>query len=1099
MTKINFQKLTPESGSNIEVYDKAFEFVFNNDDVRNIAITGSYGSGKSSLIKSYEKINGTTFTTISLTHFKDSDISNLKDNEKYAMDDVIEEKIVNQLIQQLEPSTIRKSIFKVKTDYSKSITFSLSITFVLCIFGIIIYSNKNVSNIFRFIALFIFLFSLLVIIYWLIEIQDNHNILKKININGNGVELENNNISFFDKYIDEIIYLLEKNKYDNIALEDIDRFNDVNIFEQLREINRLANLRLNKNNRTIRFFYLIRGDLLEEKEMSKFFDFEIPIIPVVSNSNSFNKLKEWIENEENTLNLKFLRNICLYIDDMRLLKSIYNDYIIYKNRLSNDIHLDENKLFAMMVYKNIFPKDFSELQFERGLVRDLFENKTSYIEAKITEIEKESKYNQINKVDIEHEKDKAKNVSLSKILTEKGWGIYTKENFDKPKYNYIKNSYYYDLLKYLLKEGKIDENYSDYISYFYSNDITNTDKKFLRSLTDSVSLDFNYSLKNPELVLEYLDESDFDKLEIANLDLIKYVSKANIKYFEKAIKRVKREDDILFLVKFLQLNDLDNETIIPLIISIWPACCYEALRDKSLFSKEEQKQFIFTILSFAESSAIEELNIDDKLKNYLENTEQLYSCLSEEDFNLDRIAMNITELNIEVNRIDFSDCTEKIAKYIYENHLYAMNFDNINSAYKKYYRRKKDLQDFSEIYAQDTPLKEYINSNINIVINVLKDNLQFNDDEEVILQILNHDELREECAELYIKKAKRKINKIKEVKTSLWKTLIKNGKVKYSSDNIVDYFKQFGFDELVSKFINSGKSIIELDSNLDENVRNNMLDQLLVNKTISIEKTDEFFKSLNIGNRKLRSTNIDEEKVKILIKYSILSVNIENLIFLRNNYSKDVIYFYIENNISAYNNLINQGYANIDELKFVLNSRTISLEDRIETIKKMGLKLSVVDNRFDEQVNKFIIKNYDLYLEEKDKNELVINYSNYEKYSPEIIEMATNSIANILQKAIPIDKDLRTILLNSSILETNKKILLKQSIESDDLETVKKNLLIMGYDELAKIFEKKRKINIKKSMDAEELLELLKKSKFIDDFEINDNKYKVSKNKKLFQ
>lgn len=216
MAKLNFQKLTPEVESNIEVYDQAFEFIFNNDDVQNIAISGSYGSGKSSLIKSYEKKYGQTFTNISITHFnKNGDKNNVTD-------DVIEEKIINQLIQQLDPSTIRKSTFKVKTDYSRDRTFILSTTSVLCIGGILIYSNRNIPKNIQLGALFVFLFTLWIIVYWLIEIQNNHNILKKISVNGNGVELENNDRSYFDKNINEILYLLEKNKYNNIVFEDID-------------------------------------------------------------------------------------------------------------------------------------------------------------------------------------------------------------------------------------------------------------------------------------------------------------------------------------------------------------------------------------------------------------------------------------------------------------------------------------------------------------------------------------------------------------------------------------------------------------------------------------------------------------------------------------------------------------------------------------------------------------------------------------------------------------------------------------------------------------------------------------------------------------
>ena len=53
--KYNFEKLTPNRKANISVYEEAIEFVFDNSDVTNIAISGAYGAGKSSVIESYEK------------------------------------------------------------------------------------------------------------------------------------------------------------------------------------------------------------------------------------------------------------------------------------------------------------------------------------------------------------------------------------------------------------------------------------------------------------------------------------------------------------------------------------------------------------------------------------------------------------------------------------------------------------------------------------------------------------------------------------------------------------------------------------------------------------------------------------------------------------------------------------------------------------------------------------------------------------------------------------------------------------------------------------------------------------------------------------
>ena len=67
MSDLRFQKLTPTSNVDLNAYEEGFEFIFSNDDIRNIAISGPYSSGKSSLLESYKKKHlQKTFIHISL-------------------------------------------------------------------------------------------------------------------------------------------------------------------------------------------------------------------------------------------------------------------------------------------------------------------------------------------------------------------------------------------------------------------------------------------------------------------------------------------------------------------------------------------------------------------------------------------------------------------------------------------------------------------------------------------------------------------------------------------------------------------------------------------------------------------------------------------------------------------------------------------------------------------------------------------------------------------------------------------------------------------------------------------------------------------------
>lgn len=76
--------------------------------------------------------------------------------------------------------------------------------------------------------------------------------------------------------------------------------------------------------KNIHFLYLLRDDIFVSKDRTKFFDYIIPIVPVLDSSNSYDQFLA-ILNKGGVRCLfdkKFSQGLSLYIDDMRLLKYI---------------------------------------------------------------------------------------------------------------------------------------------------------------------------------------------------------------------------------------------------------------------------------------------------------------------------------------------------------------------------------------------------------------------------------------------------------------------------------------------------------------------------------------------------------------------------------------------------------------------------------------------------------------------------------------------------------------------------------------------------------------------------------------------------------
>lgn len=421
-----FYKLTPTDDVEMGIYDKAMDYVFAHEDIRNIAISGVYGAGKSSMFESYKKEHPQKkFIHISLAHFtstiaKDEEDDNKGEESDEKREIALEGKIINQLVHQIDPQKVPLTNFRIKKnmDRKQVLKVSLLITAFITITCFLRFKNtwENMiggfsSNILRKVLQFTttneiefvmgtaVLIILGIAIYEGVKLQKSVKLFKKLTFQGNEIEIfEESKDSYFDKYLNEVLYIFKQTDVDGIIFEDIDRYNTNVIFEKLREINFLLNSKdktkenaedEKESKQVIRFFYLLRDDVFESKDRTKFFDFILPIVPVVDASNAYDKFIDYFKraNLLELFDMELVKRLSLYVDDMRVLKNICNEFIVYHEKLNTSFSEQGNsRLLAMIVYKNLFPKDFSDLQVGRGYVYTLFAEKGSFIRDKIEQL-----------------------------------------------------------------------------------------------------------------------------------------------------------------------------------------------------------------------------------------------------------------------------------------------------------------------------------------------------------------------------------------------------------------------------------------------------------------------------------------------------------------------------------------------------------------------------------------------------------------------------------------------------------------------------------------------------------------------------------------
>jgi predicted kinase len=302
-------------------YFKALDWALRNDKITNIALSGPYGSGKSSIIQSYMKnyrrlkaINISLATFVELEEFDEEQNEAKKPYVQEKLIDVgekrIEEGVLKQLFYKVDHKKIPRSRYRKLYRVSKLKIFLKTILALAFIaFGIFYFMPETWNKTVEYIYLFGKYYSLsklrswlVVLFFGLIVIWCFSNLLwilltsykvKEVNLADKAAitKQDENNESIFDKNMDEIIYFFEETRYKVVFIEDLDRFKSPEIFVRLRELNTILN-NYEKIRRKIVFVYAIRDDMFMDKDRTKFFDFIIPIVPIINSTNSNEKLLE---------------------------------------------------------------------------------------------------------------------------------------------------------------------------------------------------------------------------------------------------------------------------------------------------------------------------------------------------------------------------------------------------------------------------------------------------------------------------------------------------------------------------------------------------------------------------------------------------------------------------------------------------------------------------------------------------------------------------------------------------------------------------------------------------------------------------------------
>lgn len=1130
----------PEEIKQVKPYLNLLKGCIENENINNIAITGMYGSGKSTILKTfqywyelYKDDRSKRYLEISLASFKESyldvegenDVNNENGNEESSgkqkdlrLEDLfkrIELSILQQIIYQINPEKIPHSRFKRipnRNEWTIYLYISFGILWLFSVLAIFRFDYLESINprIWTFIPPFdfkaFFIFCIFAIgIGWVIGKAYHFLIssrLHKIDFKGE-ISFSDDSKSILNLYLEDIIYFFQKTDYQVVIFEDLDRFERIDIFTKLREINNILN-KPGTVGRKIKFIYAVRDDLFKNRtDRTKFFDFIIPVIPFVDPYNVGEQFKKEISDKgfENNLSPEFHSDIMSFIGDidMRLLINIVNEFDLYRLKIASH---NMDKLMAMIIYKNLYPFDFEKLVLGTGNMYNLISKKEELkddivcklkkdinsIDEKLEILEKENltdieelrkvylftmisgingfagfdmgfasmtdalqdenfqllqdakriryrlfnsssrtmspgffetienkiskiPYNErekriVDKNSQEEERLKKKRLDLNEqinnIYIEDLSTIYQKVRGIKEFEVFGQEE---DLIRSLLLNGYIDEDYNDYISLFYDISITREEHNFIQKIKSYNDPQFAFEVESVDEVVERIPLKYFAKSPILNFDIIEYC----LKNKEQHTKRLdliydllasEEELSIKFIVEFVQKKPDSVAIFLPELChfktNLWSQLVASQMPQKKL------ENWVGYIFEYGKKEDICNFDEFDYFKDFISQLKVFE--FSQKLTDLDDFKEFILEVQIKFHELDRPGNNQKdLFDFIYKYSLYEICSDNILQI------AEIEIGDVATCKLQQANYTELVNMNLEIMIDYLERKLDLylsnvlllpkniHESPEIMKKIANWEKLDSSYKLKFLTHQKNKISNLSSINRIEDKTVVvQSSAMEVTWSNIYDYYKateENKLNELLIEFLNEKESYIELsNSHISNEIEDDTLKDEFCQKIIYCNNLSESaYENLiqSIGKYAyLPLSGIDEIKVDHLINHRIFSFTTENFNELKEHHENKLVDFV----------MVNQG---MPDFIGVLIALEISDDLWIDILKAQKLDPSIMRD---------IISNMDesIILNVSDVAEFVFDV--WDKSNP--IQFSFNEVKTLISIRGDLDKNIAIIISN---------------------------------------------------------------------------------------
>ena len=993
--------------STSEIYRDALDFAIDNNDIKNIAISGTYCSGKSTIWNTYvenrnKNRNRNRIIQVQLGSYAKNDLSpnNASNCQNTLNENRIEQQIINQIIAQVKISRI--PLYDYGLQRRKSFyNYFINIVMLLLLFIGVIFFNSSDTTL-RYtsivsIGIFIFIACIL------FTRKDKFN-LSRISIKGVEATFasHNNDETILDRENKQLVYLLERSKSKIVVFEDLDRFENIEIFNKLKELNFLLNSyieinrrkyfnkildkiyqithlhcikegikeRIKEGNSPVKFLYMVKDSIFISEDRTKFFDFIIPVVPIINSYNSIDYFIDEINRsgiESKNFDKKLLITLSVYMNDMRILKNTINEFIVYKNNLNYDeLELDDNKLLVLVFIKNISPKEYELLCAGQGFIysildetKDLIDNVKQYLDIDDEEFH-----------DILNSKQIFELITLDtfkKLYNNKN----LKSDLEEP---------FLGLIYFLIKKGFLDKTYYYYIGKFKIgakgklSTLGRNDRKFYKNLRQQEFNLVNLEIENPAEINLYLEDDDFQSKYIINSTLLRYLVEEYRNEDDEFAKRVvlmssemvDGEEGVKTSLILSSIDKLDNELLkkyVNLLIIKYEDLFIELLEYSVNKNDKAFKGILLIYLSLREK-----LIPTDRITRLVKKLDGSFHLLDEFGIeSYDILLENIVRLNIRFNLFMDKTLNEALLGKMIDSSLFIKDINNIHFVVSYLLKRNIEIVDLiHELLSEpllSTVFDKIIHENTDFFtdyINMIKENEKCNLQDGVLQDIIMSEFCNTDTKKKYIAHSDSKVQNLVDIEKildfdSILPCLTRFGLVEFTEENLQILWDNNHVDK---------KMFIDY---IEKNINNCNFDQILSNNAkicnalIVWRCSDSLFNfSLQIANEQINDVGdidikTEKNRIKKLINRKLIALNAVNVRYLIQQDYIDELYLLSKQGESELVNIMIKESMEINiDLVFYLANK-ISKENLINLINGLGQYISIGDIGNNDKEIKFIL------------------------------------------------------------------------------------------------------------------------------------------------